>query len=188
MQIAYVPARDLLEPRVRERHLLLAVLARRVRRDVAHRPWPVESDERDQVLELGRLDQPERLAHPGRLELEDPGRLAGREHRVRRAVVERERADVEPARQLHGLVDHVQVAQAEEVHLQQAELDDVVHPELGHDFLVGALLLERDDVDQRPRADHDAGRVDRVRSRETLERLGEVEDLLRDRVRVHRLP
>ena len=47
------------------------------------------------------------------------------------------------ARQLHGLVDHVQVAQAEEVHLQQAELDgDVVHPELGHDFLVGALLLE----------------------------------------------
>ena len=39
--------------------------------------------------------------------------------------------------------------------------------------------MKGDDVDQRPGADDD-GRVDRVRSRETLERLGEVEDLLRD--------
>ena len=141
MQIAYA-TRDLLEPRVREGHLLLAVLARRVRRDVAHRPWPVESDERDQVLELGRLDQPGAPRASRTTRTGTPGRLAGRKHGVRRAVVERERSDVEPARQLHGLVDHVQVAQAEEVHLQQAELDDVVHPELGHDFPVGALLLE----------------------------------------------
>ena len=45
-----------------------------------------------------------------------------------------------------GLVDHVEVAQAEEVDLQQAERLDVAHRELRHDLLVGALLLERDDV------------------------------------------
>ena len=63
-----------------------------------------------------------------------------------------------------------------------------MHPELGHDLLVGALLLQRDDLDQRLRADDDAGRVDRVRPGEPLERLREVDDLLRDRVRVDRLP
>ena len=136
MQIAYVPPVISSSRGVRERHPLLSALARRVRRDVAHRPWPVESDERDRSSNSVGLTSLERLAHPGRLELEHPGRLAGRKHGVRRAVVERERSDVEPARQLNGLVDHVQVAQAEEVHLQQAELDDVVHPELRHDFPV----------------------------------------------------
>ena len=71
--------------------------------------------------------------------------------------------DVEAAAdQLDRLVDHVEVAQAEEVHLQQAERLDVAHRELRHDLLVGALLLQRHDLDQRLRADHDAGGVDRV--------------------------
>ena len=41
------------------------------------------------------------------------------------------------------LVDDVEVAQAEEVHLQEPERLDVLHGELGDDLLVGALLLER---------------------------------------------
>ena len=40
--------------------------------------------------------------------------------------------------------DHVEVAQAEEVHLEEAERLDVLHRELGDDLLVGPLLLERD--------------------------------------------
>ena len=170
-----------------EGDLLLAVLAGRVGRDVAHRTRPVERYERDQVLELRRLDETQGLAHAGGLELEDPRRLAAGEHCVRRPVVERERADVDSADELHGLVDHVQVAQAEKVHLQKSQLDDVVHPELGHDLLVGALLLQRDELDQRLRADHDARCVDRVRAGEPFEGLREVDDLLRDRVRVDRL-
>ena len=82
------------------------------------------------------------------------------------------------------LVDHVEVAEPEEVHLQEAEVHDVVHPDLRHDLLVGALLLERDHLDQRLRTDDDAGRVDGVRPRQPLERSREVDDLLRDRVRV----
>ena len=78
------------------------------------------------------------------------------------AVVERDRADVDPADELDRLVDHVEVAQAEEVHLEQAERLDVAHRELRHHLLVGALLLQRDDLDQRLRPDHDARRVDRV--------------------------
>ena len=87
---------------------------------------------------------------------EDASRSAAREHRVGRAVVERERPDVDAAHELDGLVDDVEVAQPEEVHLQEPEVDDVPHPELGDDLLVGALLLERDDLDQGLRADDDA--------------------------------
>ncbi len=167
-----------------ERHRLAPVLPCRVPGDIAHRPGPVEGDERDEVLELGRLHEPERLAHPRRLELEHARGVAACEHRVRLRVVERERRDVEPAHEGDRLVDHVEVAEPEEVHLQKAEVHDVVHTDLRHDLLVGALLLERDHLDQRLRTDDDSGRVDGVRPREPLERSREVEDLLRDRVRV----
>ena len=82
------------------------------------------------------------------------------------------------------LVDHVEVAQAEEVHLQQAERLDVPHRELGHDLLVGALLLQRHVLGERPVADHDARGVDRVLPDEPLERLREVDDLADDLVGV----
>ena len=91
--------------------------------------------------------------------------------------------DVEPAAdELDGLVDDVEVAQAEEVHLEEAERLDVLHRELRHDLLVGALLLQRQVLGQRAVADHDAGRVDRVLADEALERLREVDDLAHDLV------
>ena len=89
-----------------------------------------------------------------------------------------------PADELVRLLDHVEVAQAQEVHLQEAERLDVPHPELGHDLLVGALLLQRHVLGQRPVADHDAGGVDRVVADEALERLREVDDLAHERVGV----
>ncbi len=88
---------------------------------------------------------------------------------------------------LDGLVDHVEVAKSEEVHLEQAERLDVLHRDLRHDLLVGALLLQRHDLDQRLRADHNACRVDRVGPRQALERSREVDDLLRDRIVLDRV-
>src|SRR5690349_13304175 len=82
-------------------------------------------------------------------------RVASREHRVGLLVVERDGADVEVAGEVTRLVDHVEVAQAEEVHLQQPERLDRRPVELRDDFLVGALLLERDHVHQRLGADDD---------------------------------
>ena len=187
MQIPYVLARDPLEPRVDVRHLLLTVLPLRVAGDVAHRPGPVERDERDQVVEDRRLDLPQRLAHARRLELEHADRVALLEHRVGLLVVERELADVDVPDQCARLVDHVEVAQAEEVHLEQAERLDVVHRELRHDLLVRALLLQRHELDQRARADHDSGGVDRVLARQPLERPRQIHDLPRDRIGVVRL-
>ena len=179
---------DRLQPLVDVRHRFLAVLSLRVAGDVAHRPGPVERDERDQVLELGRLHLPQCLAHPGRLELEDAHRVTFGEHRVRLRVVRGDLLVREPADQLVGLLDHVQVPEAQEVHLQEPERLDVPHPELRHDLLVGALLLERDVFDERPVADDDSGGVDRVVADEPLERLREVDDLTHLRLGVVRLP
>ena len=160
-------------------------LRRGVDGDVRHRAGPVERAEGDQVLELGRLHLAQRLAHARRLELEHAGRLAAGEHLVGLAIVEGNRGDLEVAAdERDRLVDHVEVPQAEEVDLQEAQVDDVAHRELGHDLLVGALLLERHDVGQRPVGDDDAGGVDRVGADEALERPGEVDDLAHQRVGV----
>src|SRR5436190_10468206 len=178
-------AGDRLEPRVDVGDLLLAVLAARVDRDVLHRARPVERDERDQILEDGRLDLLERLAHARRLELEDAGRVALREHPVDLLVVERQLRPVDAvADELLCALEDVEVAEAEEVHLQEAERLDVAAVELRNDFLVGSLLLERDVLRQRPVADHHAGGVDRVRADEPFERLGEIDNLARCWVRV----
>ena len=177
-------AGDRLEPRVGVRDLLASVLAGRVHRDVAHRTRAVEGHERDEVLELGRLHLAERFAHPRRLELEHARRVAAGEHRVALRVVERKGADVDSADEVDRLVDDVEVPQPEKVHLQEPEVDDVVHADLRHHLRVGALLLQRNDLDERLRADDDTRGMDRVGARQAFERAGEVDDLLGHRVGV----
>ena len=104
------------------------------------------------------------------------------QHLVGLLVVERQPVDLDA--DAVGLLDDrerglddVQVAQAEEVHLEQAELGDVVHVELRDDLGV-ALLLQRQVLGERLVADHHGGGVDGVVADEALEAHGEVDDLL----------
>ena len=124
------------------------LLALRVGGDVGHRAGPVEGDERDDVVELGRAG-PCFIASrmPSDSSWKTPVRVAAGEHREGLGVVDRDLADVDarPARALDDVdrvLDHVEVAQAEEVHLQQADLLDRAHRVLGDD-LVLALGLRR---------------------------------------------
>ena len=92
--------------------------------DEAHRAGPVQRHQGDDVVEVGRAHAAERVAHPVGLELEDPDRVAAREHLERLRIVERDPLDVDlvPPRSLDDLdrvLDHVEVAQAQEVHLQR---------------------------------------------------------------------
>ena len=84
------------------------------------------------------------------------------------------------------VLDHRQVAQTEEVHLEQPELLDAVHVELRDDPLrvVAGVLreLQREVPHERRVADHDAGGVHRILAAQTLERAGRVDDLLRLRL------
>ena len=137
-------------------------LLRAYARDVLHGTRPVQGHDGDQVLELGRAHVAQRLAHAGALELEDAGGVAAGEHLVGLGVVERQLVDLDADAvglldDLERRLDDVEVAQAEEVHLEEAELGDVVHAELGDDLGV-ALLLQRQVLGERLVADHDARR------------------------------
>ena len=85
--------------------------------------------------------------------------------------------------QVEGSLDDRQVAQAEEVHLEQAELLDAVHLVLGDDGRLGGVLaalglaLDGQVLGERVVGDHHGGGVDAVLAAQALEAPGDVDDL-----------
>ena len=69
-------ADDRLQALVGDRDQVRVALAARVGRDLVHGARAVERHERDEVVELGRLDLAQRLLHALGLELEDADRVA----------------------------------------------------------------------------------------------------------------
>ena len=61
--------------------------------------------------------------------------------------------------------------QPEEVELDEADLLDVLHVELGHRHVGARVAVERDELVERAVADHDAGGVGRGVARQALELL-----------------
>mgnify|MGYP003905157435 CR=1 FL=1 len=57
--------------------------------------------------------------------------------------------------ELEASFDRRQVTQPEEVHLEQAQLCDAMHLVLGDHLRFLALLLNRNELDERLRRDHD---------------------------------
>ena len=82
---------------------------------------------------------------------------------------------------LTASIDQRQRAQAEEVHLQQADALDLLHRPLRDDFVVGPLV-ERRVLGDRLRRDHHAGGVHRGVARHAFEPAGDREQLLDLRV------
>ena len=158
-----------------------------------HRARPVQGNERRDVVEARRSQRAQRRAHGGPLELEHADGVASPQHLEGRLVVEGHRVDVgtRPRRlldEIEGHLDDRQVAQPEEVHLQQAEVLDAVHLVLRDDrgvTRIGAglgLALDGQVLGQRLVGDDDGGGVDAVLAPEPLEALGDVDHQLRVRV------
>ena len=153
---------------------------------------PVERVHRDQILEPLRLGAAQDLAHARAFELEDAVGLAVDEQLIRLRIVERDGVDVE--RDALGaldlaerVLDQRQRAQAQEVHLEQADALDLLHRPLGRDF-VAVALEERRVVGDRTRRDHDAGGVDAGVSRHAFEALAHLEHVVHARVGLRHLP
>ena len=176
------------------------MLALGVHGDLVHRARAVERVEGDQVVELVRADLLQRLPHPLGLELEHARGVTPGEHLVGGRVIERQRGHVRALAagaldDVQRVLDHVEVAQPEEVHLEDADLADRVHRELGHgaELALPALVhprvgeLQRHDVGQRAVGDHHRGGVDRGVAHDPLEALGDLHDLPRLRLLVTRL-
>ena len=145
-------------------------------------PGTIERVERDQVVEPFRLGLSQQLAHPRALELEDAVGLSFGEQLIGLRVVERDRVDVDhdalgALDLVESVLDQRQRAEPEEVHLQQADALDVLHRPLRDDFVLLALV-ERHELGQRPRGDHDAGGMDRRMPGHALEPSRDGEQLL----------
>ena len=115
------------------------------------RSGSVQGIEGDEVFEPVGSEVAHEGAHRAALELEDTDRVAATQHLVDRLVVERHGVDVRPVPrvafdQVQGTLDRREVAQAEEVHLQEAERLDAVHLVLGDDLGIVTLLLGGHDV------------------------------------------
>ena len=186
------------ENRLELRQLVLDLAPARLARDeVVHharleRAGPVERVHRDQVVEALRLRLAQHLAHARALELEDAVGLAVDEQLIGLRVVERDGVDVEVdafgALDLgERVADERQRAQAEEVHLQEADAIDLLHRPLGRDF-VAVALEERRVVGDRPGRDDHAGGVDAGIARHALEPLAHLEQVLDARILLLHLP
>ena len=167
------------------RDLLLAVLAQRVVdvRIGAHRPGTVEGQDRGDVFEAVRLHLAEQVAHRAAVELEHPERIAPCEQLVGLGIVQAEslQDDAPPAVALHvpqRVVENGEVAQPEEVHLQQAERLAGRVVELRDDRPVLLPLHDRDQVEQWLGGHDHARGVHPPLTLETFESLGGVDDPL----------
>ncbi len=147
-----------------------------------HGPGPVERDHRDHVLEALGPELAKGVAHPRRLELEHPERPRVRQELVGLGVVERESLGVEadsPAflDESDRVGDDGERPEAQEVHLEKAELLDGAHGVLGDDLLALGVPVERDVLHQRLVGDHDSGGVLAGVAGQTLEPLGRLPEL-----------
>ena len=186
---------DRIDDRMNARQRLLAVLDLHVGHDHApfERAGPVEGRRGDDVGELVGLHLGQQVAHPARLKLEDSFGFAPLKQCERGFVVERQldRIDLNAAMLchiLHGLVEDREVAQTEEVHLQQSGLLDRRAFPLRDDVSLAGDRLQRDVLGDRAVRDDNTRRVRAGTARQALDLLGEVQNLPDLRVRVVQLP
>ncbi len=153
----------------------------------AHRAGPVERHQCHDVVELIGLQAADQSPHRPRLQLEHPHRLAGSEELERPGVVEGDGVDVDPGPgglldQLQCPLDDGEVAQAQEVHLQQSQRLHRPHLVLGDDLGALPLLLDGYEVGEGLGRDHHGGSVDRVLPAQPLQVASRVHHLLDRRI------
>ena len=162
------------------RRLGAAVFVVDVLRNPVHRPRPVQRDERDDVGEIRRLEIDADAAHALGFELKHPKGFAATEHLVRARII------VGDGRQLEGRISrapdlvggrlhHREVAQSQEVHLEQTDPFDVTHLVLRVDVAF-ADSHQRYVFDQRVFGDDDAGGMGRRVPGQAFDRVGRIDE------------
>ena len=149
-----------------------------------HRPRPVQRNQRRDVLDGADLELAAQIAHPAGFQLEHAERVRLVQQVVGLRVVERQVVDrhLDAARlldHLAGVANDRQRLEAQEIHLQQAQVAHRPHRVLGDDGAV-FVLLERQQVHQRLVADDHARGVDRGVARQVFEDERRVDQFARD--------
>ena len=160
---------------------LFAVLAGDEGRDIVHRPRTIEGVHGDNVFDGVRLELDQVFAHPCGLKLENADRLAAAEQVERGPIVPRNGFQIKvrllESNQAHGLLDQRELLQAQDVHLQQADVHAGLADELGSYSPVFGGAIEWHVVGQFAGSDDDRAGVDRGVTRHALQLAGVFDQL-----------
>ena len=124
----------------------------------------VKGQDRGDVFQGGRLEVAHDLAHPTGFQLEDAFEIAAGQQAEGAWIIEWERIGIDAdartlLNQIDGLVDHREVLEAQEVHLQQAHGLHVFHEVLG-DHLPVVVALQRHNFIEGIRGNDDTSGMD----------------------------
>ena len=148
-------------------------------RNGLHRPRTVERDQSRDVFDVLRLQADAHARHAARFELEDARRPPRGQHFVGRGVIFRNTGKSKVfilfTDRLDCVIQNREVAQAKEVHFEQAELFERRHHVLADDRVV--VARERDIVDDRSLRDNHAGGVRRGVARHAFKGACRVDEL-----------
>ena len=141
----------------------------------------VESHEWNQILKAFRRQIHNQLCNARRLQLENTGRFAAAEHIAGFLIMQRDIIDIHYLAcrlldELDAVANNRQRAQAEKVHLQQAQLLHLVFIILRNHTAVTALL-QRHIVAQIARCDNNTGGVRACIARQSLDAARQVDEL-----------
>ncbi len=158
------------------------MLARDEVRDQVHRPWAVERDQRDDILEAIGPRAADKVAHAARFQLEHCGGVPGGEQLIGRGIVEGHTGErkVGMPHGAHGALGQIEDrerGEAEEVELDESDRLDVVLVELRDHMLRAFGRIERAVFDQPPRRDEHAAGVHADVAHQAFELLAELEQL-----------
>ena len=149
-------------------------------------PRSEQGDQGDDVAESIRLQPADQILHAARLELEHRRRAAALQQLIGRRVLHRQSGDFErrftrdrPARidVAHGPIDDRERAQSQEVEFDETRGLDVVLVELRHRRGAAFLTVERREIGQHRRGDHDAAGMRAGVTRQALEAARQIDQV-----------
>ena len=159
-------------------------------RDRIHRPGPVQGNDCRQIFDRLGLHPDAHAGDARRLQLENTRRPALAQHGEGLSVVVRDMLHRKvrriPADLLHRVINDRQVAQAQKIHLEQAQLLNGRHRELGDDGII--IPGQRDIIAHRPLGDDDTSGVGRGIAGHPLNGPGRIHQLFNPLIAVIELP
>src|SRR5680860_526645 len=171
-------AKHRLQPRIHVLHSFGVALVPDKLRDVLHRTRTIEGHQGNQIIKRGGVHLTHGIPHATGFKLEDTLRIPLGQHLKSLAVIHGNRVNVKvPAPgfpdDTHRPRDHIQIAQAQEIHLEKSQALHIPHRHLG-DHLRIPLLLKRQQFRQGPIGDDHTGCMDGVLPYQPLQGPGHV--------------
>ena len=151
--------------------------------NVLHRSRAIKRVHRNNIANRIRLQLLQISFHPRAFKLEHPRRIAPAKQAMGRLIVQRQVIHIHIhavicLHHFHGIVDHRQVANPQKIHLQKAQILNVVHIVLRHHLAAFGRFVNGHKFGHWLGRNHHGSRVNRRMARQTFELFPNTDHLL----------